>query len=377
MKITKKDLQDQEVQFSLVAEQQDIENAREQALIAVGQEINVPGFRKGHAPTTEIIKRVGETRLLQEIVEAIIEEGYRQVLHEYDVFPLTTPKIDLTDNKAGDKENPELSFTITVTSRPTPELPDYKALDVTYEEPVVTPEQAEEALKELFERWKADVQAQQEEKPVIETATTIEQAKQKAEDVDEIAQKNQLIASSKEQPDDEWAALLGATDMEDLKQKLQANLILEKHYLSGNKFTQDTVDKLIDGVKVDLPKKLIQEDLEKRITQKEEDLEKIGLNLESFANQHKKTVEELRKEWLEDMEREYILEFALAEIAKKEDITVSDEEVQQELKASKSADSLKLFQDPDRREHLRYLIRRDKIIRNLVEWNMKKDNAGD
>lgn len=377
MKITKKDLQDQEVQFSLVAEQQDVENARERALITVGQEINVPGFRKGHAPTTEIIKRVGETRLLQEIVEAIIEEGYRQVLQEYDIFPLATPQIDLTDNKAADQENPELSFTITVTTRPTPELPDYKALDVTYEEPVVTPEQTEETLKELFERWKSDVQTQQEEKPAIETATTIEQAKQKAEEVDETAQKHQLIASSKEQPDDEWAALLGAANLEDLRQKLQANLILEKHYLSGNKFTQDTLDKLIDGVKVDLPNKLIQADLEKRIKQKEEDLEKIGLNLESFANQHKKPVEELRKEWLQDIEREYTLEFALAEIAEKEGITVSDEEVQKEIQASKSADSLKLFQDPDRREHLRYLIRRDKIIRNLVEWNMKKDNMGD
>jgi trigger factor len=375
MQISKKELADQEIEFTVTADSQDIDQARAQALVTLGQEINIPGFRKGHAPTGEIVKRVGELRLMQEIVEEVIEAGYHQILEQYDVFPLSTPKIDLKDDKKADEE---ISFTATITVRPTVELPDYKNLNVSYEEPVVTPEQTEEALKELFNRWKDDLKKSEDEKPVIETATSLKEAEIKAED-DKKGQDTKLIAASKDNPDDEWSQLLGAQNLEDLRQKLHANLILEKHYMSGNKFTQDILNKLIEKVKVNLPNKLINEDLEKRIAQKEEDLDKVGLSLESFSKQQKTTVDQVRKDWLGDIEKEYTLEFALAEIAQKENITVSDEEVQNEIKASQSADSLKVFQDSDRREHLRYLIRRDKIIRKLVEWNFpqpqKEDNV--
>ncbi|MCA9390556.1 hypothetical protein KC571_04075, partial [candidate division WWE3 bacterium] len=170
---------------------------------------------------------------------------------------------------------------------------------------------------------------------------------------------------------------LGASNMDDLRLKLHSNLILEKTYEAGNKFTQDVLDTLYKKTTVSLPNKLIHDDLEKRKQKKAEDLEKIGLDLEGFAKQQKMTLEELENKWLEDIEKEYTLEFAIAEIGEKENVTVSDEEVDSEINASKSSETMQLFQDPHRKEHLRYLMRRDKVIGKIVEMNfpeLEKDS---
>ena len=374
MQITRKDLKDLEVQFTVSADKDEIEDAKQQALKELGKEINVPGFRKGKAPANEIKKRVGELRILQEALEVLVDKGFRQVLSENeDLTPITQPSIDIQDEEKFIAAEASLEFTITVTNRPEVTLPDYKNLDTTYQRAEVSDEDVEQAVADLFERWKET--QKQDETPTIETASTLTEAEQKSQNSPNTQNDTQenLVALSKENPDDEWAQSLGANDMLDLKQKLRANLALEKTYEAGNKFTQEILDKLYQKTKIKLPQKLIEGDLEHRKKNKQEDLEKVGLDLEGFAKQQKISVDELEKQWLEDIEKEYALEFAIDTIGNKEDVTVSDEEVEAEIKASQSAEALKLFQDDARKERLRHLMRRDKIIGKLVEWNFPED----
>lgn len=369
MKIERKDLKDLEIQFTLTADKEEIDQAKTDALTELGKEVNVPGFRKGKAPANEIKKRVGELRILQEALDLLIEKGYKQVISENeDLYPIAQPEINIDDDESFIAEEATLNFTIKVTNRPEINLPDYKNLNVPYEKASVSDEDVENAVKELFERWQEGTKMQAEQANKIDTATSLTEAEQKAADTKDAQQEN-LEAISKDAPDDEWAQMLGAQNLEDLNMRLRANLALEKTYEAGNKFTQDLVNKLYEQTKIKLPNNLITSDIEHRKKHKEEDLEKIGLDLEGFAKQQKMTVEELEKQWREEVEKEYTLEFALDAIGKEENVSVTDEEVQAEIKASQSADTLKLFQDEARKERLRHLMRRDKVIGKLVEYN--------
>jgi len=388
MNITRKDLTDCEVEFTVTTDQSDVKVAQTLALEILGQDINVPGFRPGKAPVNEIRKRVGEYRLLQETLEQLVERAYRRILQEHNVFPLTQPKVDIknqealarldTDQPGQAKGEAGVEFVFIITERPKPELPDYKNLGVTYEKPNITPEKTQEALDGLFAQWKEGEEGKQQtqDETDIQTAVSLEDAKQQASQSPESSQSQMSPKlTSKDKPDDEWAQVLGAENLEDLTKRLQANLTLEHMYISGNKFTQDTLDALKERTELILPNKLIQHDLEHQEQHKVEELEKVGLDLEGYAKKQKMSVDELKKQWRTDLEREYAIEFITAVIAEKESISVSDDELNAEINASKEPNAKKLFQDPDRREHLRYLMRRDKVIRQLVEWNLPKDSA--
>ncbi len=366
MNITRKDLPDCEIEFTVTTDASDTKIAQTLALELLGRDINIPGFRPGKAPVNEIRKRVGEYRLFQETLEQLVEGAYRKILQDEKIFPLIQPQIKINNEEALMKGegNPEFVFVVTV--RPEPELPDYKSLGVTYEEPTITPEDTQKALDELFATWK---ERTKEEGTKIETATTLEEANDKATS----HKKQAPLANTKDKPDDEWAITLGAENLDDLTQRLQANLTLERFYISGNKFTQEVLNALKEKTNLSLPKKLIQHDLEHQEKHKTEELEKMGLDLEGYSKKQQTTVEELKKQWKDDLEHEYTIEFITAKIAELENISVSDEEVKAEIDASKEPNAKQLFNDPDRKEHLRYLMRRDKVIRQLVEWNMPKN----
>lgn len=362
MQISRKELQDQQIEFTVTPDLDDLKTAKTSALTNLGKEVSVPGFRKGKAPIGEIQKRVGGYRLFQETLEVLAESAYRELLEKEHVFPLMQPSIDISGEESLIEDKPGITFTITVTVRPEPKLPNYKKLKVTYETPNVTSEQTEDALKALFERWKGDQDSNSERKD------------QKDESPEEAEDGNSDSEDPKfESPSDEWAQTIGAKDLENLKKMLHQNLLMEHSYAAGNTFTRDVLDELVKKTKMDLPMQLVHEDLEKRKSQKAEELEKIGLDLDGFAKQQKTTVEELEKTWLEELKKEYAVEFIIGAIAQKEEIMVSDEEVEAEIKASQDAEALKLFDDPQRKEHLRYMMRRDKTIRRVVEWNMERE----
>lgn len=390
MQLKKKELKTGELEYTITPTKDNVTHAQEAGLQHLGEEVTVPGFRKGHAPTLEVKKRVGEHRLLQETLDHLIEHTYHHILENEKIFPLMQPEVNFKGEETLITDNPQLTITFTIVTKPEVKLPDYKKIGVSYEKPIITPEQTEEALKGLFERWKEDAGKAKEEngKPSfaeaskgkqkseseIVTATSLEDAKQQAGE-NKIENQENITKATKENPDNEWAQSMGANDLEDLKKRLHQNLILEQTYMLGNKFTQEVLDKLIEKTSISVPEKVVMVDLKKQKERKEKELEKIGMNLDGFAKQQKTNVANIEKEWRERIEKEYKLEFALDAVAKQENVTISDQEIDAEIKGSRDPNASKLLHDPDRREHLRYLMRRDKAVRKLVEWNMSKEET--
>ena len=59
--------------------------------------MRLPGFRKGKAPPSLIVQRVGRDAVLQQAVRDSLPEWYEQALVDSGVSPIGDPQIELTE----------------------------------------------------------------------------------------------------------------------------------------------------------------------------------------------------------------------------------------------------------------------------------------
>ncbi|MEJ2441406.1 MAG: hypothetical protein P8Y06_00575 [Patescibacteria group bacterium] len=84
---------------------------------------------------------------------------------------------------------------------------------------------------------------------------------------------------------------------------------------------------LLENIKVDIPKPLIDSETEKRLAQLLERIEKLGLTLESYLSSIGKKIEDLRLDYEKQAVEAIKLDLILFKIAEEEKIKVSREEV--------------------------------------------------
>jgi trigger factor len=117
----------------------------------IGNQIQVPGFRKGKVPSRIIDQRLGKGAVLQEAVNDALPQFYSQALEEHDVRPLGQPEVDVTEVPVEDGQ--ALKFSAEVDCRPEITLPDYSGLAVTVDPVTVTDDDIAERLESLRERF--------------------------------------------------------------------------------------------------------------------------------------------------------------------------------------------------------------------------------
>ncbi len=124
----------------------------DKAYKTIGAQVAIPGFRRGKVPPRIIDQRVGRGAVLQEAVNDALPELYRQAVAETDIRPLGQPEVDISevpDPAAGG----ELKFTAEVDVRPTFDLPDLDALQVTVDPVIVSDEDVDRRLDTLRARF--------------------------------------------------------------------------------------------------------------------------------------------------------------------------------------------------------------------------------
>jgi trigger factor len=85
--------------------------AQEKALQNLGKNVNLPGFRPGHAPAELVKGKVDPQQVLEESVRGALPPIIEQLIREQNLRPIVPPKVDI------EKSDP-LTFTITLVERP-------------------------------------------------------------------------------------------------------------------------------------------------------------------------------------------------------------------------------------------------------------------
>ena len=138
MQTTLKELPDSRVEVQAEVPPQDVQRAANRTARAMARELRLPGFRKGKAPPTLMIQRMGFGAVLAEAIRDALPEWYEAALLDAAVTPIGEPEIDMVTTP--EDEGEPLTFKFEVGVRPDAELGEYKGLEVGKEEKEVDEE---------------------------------------------------------------------------------------------------------------------------------------------------------------------------------------------------------------------------------------------
>ncbi len=288
------------------------------AIKTLGKNVKIDGFRAGHVPEAVLVKTIGEMAILAEMAERAIAHMYPHILEEHNIDAIGYPQIAITKIAP---ENP-LGFTATVAVLPTITLPDYKALAKTVN-----------AGKESSEVTDADVDKQIND--ILRQKAAYERLQKKATAQAETTEGSEVIEEPLEteadlaklpipELTDEVVATLGQpgqfSTVEDFKTKIREHLTIEKKQAVESGHRAKITDAIIEASTMDLPKVLIDSELNQMFAQMNEDLERSNLKMDDYLKHIKKTKDDLAAEWTPAAEKRAKLQLVLNEIAKHEDV---------------------------------------------------------
>lgn len=121
------ELPESRVRVEAQVDPHEVQRHLERTARRLGQDLRIPGFRKGKVPPAVIIQRLGRDAVLDEAVREGMGHWYVQAVDEASIAPVGDPHLEL--DGLPDQGQP-LSFRIEVGVRPTATLGDYRGLEV-------------------------------------------------------------------------------------------------------------------------------------------------------------------------------------------------------------------------------------------------------
>ena len=116
---------------------------------ALGERINVPGFRKGKVPAALIEQRVGRAAILDEAINLSLGDFYTTAKKEHSLNAIGRPQVDITE--LVDRE--KFTFTVEVDVRPDIALPNFSEMTITVEDVVIGDTEVDEQVDALRARF--------------------------------------------------------------------------------------------------------------------------------------------------------------------------------------------------------------------------------
>jgi trigger factor len=352
---------------------EELKPSLDKAYREVAKQVRVPGFRVGKVPPRIIDQRFGREVVLEQAVNEAIPELYGKALEEGDVRALGQPDLEVTKLDDGK----ELSFTAEVDVRPRFEVPDLEGMPVTVDNSEVTPDEVEEYLAGLRERFASlkgvSRPAQSGDFVSIDLAATVDgesvedaqasglsyeigsgtlldglddalegvtagESKEftaglpGGEHEGEQAEVTVTVHSVKvkDMPDldDEFAQSASEFDtVGELRAGTRTQLESMKKLQQENQARERSLEALLDKIDIPLPQKIVDEETERRRNSIVEQLQQMGSNLDDYLESMGRSLEEFDTDMERDAQRSVKTGFVLDQLALQEELSVDSQEL--------------------------------------------------
>ncbi|MCR5465904.1 MAG: trigger factor [Lachnospiraceae bacterium] len=371
------------VKLTITCAAADFEEACKKAFQKNKDKLNIQGFRKGKAPYAIVTKMYGKSMFYEDAANILIPEAYDEAAKNCGIEIVSRPEIDVTEIGEGK----DFVFTATVAKKPEVTLGEYKGVTVDKIEISVSDEEIEEELKKTQEQNAREINI--EDRPVQDGDTAVIDyegfcdgvafaggkgenhplvigshsfidgfedqliGKSIGEECDvnvtfpeqyhaeELAGKpavfkckvNAIKAKELPELDDEFASEVSEFDtLAEYKEDIKKNLTEKKEKEAKTKKEDQAVEKAVANATMEIPEAMIQSTQEQMAEDFAYRLQSQGLKLEQyfqFTGLNQKTFLEQMKP---QAEKRINTRLVLEAIVKAENITVSDEEIEEELK---------------------------------------------
>ena len=344
------------------------------------KDAKVDGFRPGHVPA-KVLEQKFQKEIEGEILNHIISEEYQKAVVENELRPIADPRLEKYENKEG---TVEVVFVIPVL--PAITLGEYKGVEVEKETLDITDEKVNaeiERLKEGAAKLKeveADATAELNDVANIDfegfiDGEAFEGGKAEGFDLtlgshsfidnfedqivghkkgdefdvtvmfpenygaENLAGKpaifkvkvNSIKRKEEAELNDDLAKELGFDSVDDMRAKTRENITKREEARVENEFKNKIIEKVVDGTNVEAPRALVDREIEFQINRFAQQLQMQGINLSQYFQMTGQTIDKMREDSREMAEKSVKTELVLSEISKVENITVTDEEVDNEF----------------------------------------------
>ena len=145
MKTKVEELPESRVRLEVEVPEADVQHALEHAASDLAGSMRVPGFRKGKVPPRVVAARVGREALWDEAVRSHIDTWFWNAAERSGIQPAAKPDVELGEPPT----NGTFHFSATVAVVPKPEVPDWTTLEVPAAEPDVPAELVDQELERV------------------------------------------------------------------------------------------------------------------------------------------------------------------------------------------------------------------------------------
>jgi trigger factor len=339
----------------------------------VGRQVRIPGFRPGHVPRQVLDQRVGRAAVLEHAINEAVPDFYLQAVRDAEVSALGQPELEITNLDDGN----QIAFTAEVDVRPGFEIPDLSDLQVAVDDADVSPDQVEEYLGALRERFASlraaarpaqtgdyvsiDLSAQVDGSPVEDAqATGISYEVGSGgmlDGLDEVLQgmsadetatfQTELVGGEYAGQQADVTVTVRSVKVKDLPEldddfaqsasefntvgELRANT--RKQMETVRKAGQvgqardRAIEALLARIDMPLPESIVEHEIAHRRESLESDLDQAGLTMAAYAESRQVTAADLEKEIADDVRRSIKARFILDQFAEQEGVGVEEDEV--------------------------------------------------
>ncbi len=128
----------------------------------------------------------------------------------------------------------------------------------------------------------------------------------------------------------------------------------------------DVIAAIINVTEVELAEIVLDDETDRLMSRLVDQAQAIGLSLEQYLKSQNKTAEDLRTDYTKIAERNLIAEFALAELIAQENVTVSEQEIDDMIKASADPKTQENLNDPAQKWYIRSILEKNKLVTQIL-----------
>lgn len=141
--------------------------------------------------------------------------------------------------------------------------------------------------------------------------------------------------------------------------------------------TEDVIDAVLSVSKIGVSEQLINEETDRMMQTMLNQLDQMGIPLDKYLEAVKKTADEVRAEYIKLAEKNIASDFALSEIAKKENVEATDADVAATIAAIPEEKSREALSKPEQRMYIKSVLLKNKLIQKLADAAVGQEKKSD
>lgn len=428
LNVIKKDLTKSQIEITVELDINEFNPFIAQGAESVSREVKIDGFRPGKIPYEILKAKIGEMSILEEAARIAINKTIGEAMDKGAVGEtIGQPQINITKLAPG---NP-LEYKATFSILPEIKLGDYRDAKVKMEKDEAAGEEIEKMINQLKEMQAKEVIVEREikegDKAIVDIEmfldnVPVESGQGKGTAV--IIGKDYIIPGfdknlinakkgetrefnliypadhhmknlagkkvefrvkikevfERQMPaeDEIFASKFGLKSVSELKENIKKSIEEEKKFRSEQKAEREILEKLIANTKIsEIPELLVNHEAELMMHELEHSLKEQGGKFEDYLASLNKTREQILLDLLPDAVKRVKSALIIREIAKIENLNISEKEVEEEteklLKQYKGYNKIEeRLKDEDYKIHLANILANRKVMGKLREWNIEK-----